>query len=147
MKQAIKQMQRGFTLVELVVVVAITGVLAAVAIPKLVNSSGDARQAALTQVAAKLTSASSLNYSTRAADAAKGVATASCADAALSMQGGLSSSNYTTGEAVQAGTAIEQAAYALTVAATAGRVASTGCVLNSVATPVLSTTFTVYQIS
>ncbi|MBK7546835.1 MAG: prepilin-type N-terminal cleavage/methylation domain-containing protein [Rhodoferax sp.] len=42
-----KQVQRGFTLIELVMVIVILGVLAAVAIPKFVDLKSDARTAAL----------------------------------------------------------------------------------------------------
>ncbi|MBK6386420.1 MAG: prepilin-type N-terminal cleavage/methylation domain-containing protein [Rhodoferax sp.] len=38
-----KQVQRGFTLIELVMVIVILGVLAAVAIPKFVDLKSDAR--------------------------------------------------------------------------------------------------------
>lgn len=57
-----KQVQRGFTLIELVMVIVILGVLAAVAIPKFVDLKGDAQQAAMTGVAGAAASASAINY-------------------------------------------------------------------------------------
>ena len=58
-----KQVQRGFTLIELVMVIVILGVLAAVAIPKFVDLKGDAQQASLQGYAGALASANAINYS------------------------------------------------------------------------------------
>lgn len=54
--------QNGFTLIELIMVIVILGILAATAIPKFVNLSTEASQAAADGVAGSLAAASAINY-------------------------------------------------------------------------------------
>lgn len=90
--------QRGFTLIELVIVIIILGILSAVAIPKFINISSDAQTAATTGVAGALASASAVNYAARKANSTKGVGVANCTDVSGALQGGLPS-GYTIGSA------------------------------------------------
>jgi len=78
--------QHGFTLIELVMVIVILGILAATAIPRFVNLTGEARSARVQGFAGALGSGAAINYASRSANAALGAAVANCTDVEGTLQ-------------------------------------------------------------
>ena len=66
-----KSKSAGFTLIELVIVIVILGVLAAVAAPRFIDLSQDAERSSLQAQASAIESASAINFASAAADGSR----------------------------------------------------------------------------
>lgn len=86
-----EEKKNGFTLIELAIVIAIVGILAAIAIPKFISLSSNAQTSATTAIAGALGAANSSNYAARKLNSSLGIAVTNCTSVANALQSALPS--------------------------------------------------------
>ena len=119
--------EKGFTLIELVVVIVILGILAAVAVPKYMDLTDSANTAAVKGIAGGLSSASAINYAAYKGGSSSATDVKSCS-AVTSLLGDFDATKYS-------------------VTGTLGTATPGSCTVETIATPTYSANFSAYYVS
>ncbi len=96
----------GFTLIELVIVIAIVGILAVIAIPRFINLSSNAQTAATNAISGALSAANATNYAARMSNSSLGSPVSNCTNVGTLLQGTIPSGYTITAGTVNAGASV-----------------------------------------
>lgn len=113
----------GFTLIELIIVIAILAVLAATAVPRFVDLTESANDAAIAGVAGGLESGSAINFAVKLAGATS-VTLISCAQSVNVLTGGAIPAGYSLRTDAAAGPLAQAATRLCTIEKTANSASS-----------------------